>query len=244
MTTIGVCCGKASPGASFVSVNLAAAIAKSNSTLLVDLDLSGGDLVAYLGIDPRKGLHLLSKLAGPSPSGDQLRAEVQEAFGFGVIGGLTKPVDADVIDPLAIADGCRGLAQVVIFDLGRLPGPSLQATKRMDLVLVVVRPDVVSVLGAERCLAAFENSKNNPQLVIAAHRRRHLSTSEDVGRALGNRVAGVVPWAPRAARRALEQQRPISTGPVARAFRTLAARLTEEKLSSGDIAQRLTAASA
>lgn len=155
MTTIAVCSGKGSPGATFVAVNLSAALARKNeSILLVDLDLSGGDIAAYLGLDPRKGLHLLAKLAGPAPSSDKIREEIQDVAGVGVIGGLPSPAQNGTIDPVVVAENGRALADTVILDVGRIPGPSQAAIKNVDQILVVVRPDVISVLGSERCLAA------------------------------------------------------------------------------------------
>lgn len=69
MTTIAVTSGKGSPGATFVAVNLAGAFARlGRDVALVDLDMSGGDIGAYLGLDPRKGLHALSLITGPRPS--------------------------------------------------------------------------------------------------------------------------------------------------------------------------------
>lgn len=234
MTTIAVCSGKGSPGATFVAVNLSAALARKNeSILLVDLDLSGGDIAAYLGLDPRKGLHLLAKLAGPAPSSDKIREEIQDVAGVGVIGGLPSSAQNGTIDPVVVAENGRALADTVILDVGRIPGPSQAAIKNVDQILVVVRPDVISVLGSERCLAALERestSKEKIELVISAHRRRRLAELVDVGRALGFPVAGVIAWAGGAARHALEQQRPIATGTAARTFATLATRIIEPQM--------------
>lgn len=231
MTTIAICCGKGSPGATFVAVNLAAAVARKNESIaLVDLDLSGGDVTAYLGLDPRKGLHLLAKIAGSAPSSEKVRDEIQDIAGVGVIGGLPSPSSKVNIDPVAIAENSRALADTVILDVGRIPGPSLAAHERADRILVVVRPDLISVLGAERCLEALESEsipKEKIELVITAHRRRRLAELVDVGRALGYPVVGVIPWVPKAARRALEQQRQIKNGIATRAFSILATKVTE-----------------
>jgi MinD-like ATPase involved in chromosome partitioning or flagellar assembly len=230
MTTTAVCSGKGSPGATLVAVNLAAALASTaERVLLIDLDLSGGDIAAYLGLDPRKGLQLLNKIAGPSPSPEQLHAEIQEFETFGVIGGMPRP-SADSVDSASVSESCRDLGGQVILDAGRIPGPSLPALSTSDRILVVVRADVISVLGAERCLGSLEDSpipKEKVSLVMTAHRKRRVFELAEVGRALGHQVAGVIPYVPRAARRALETQRPIKSGPGARAFEELAARVHE-----------------
>lgn len=214
-----------------MAVNLSAALARKNENiLLVDLDLSGGDVAAYLGLDPRKGLHLLAKLVGAAPSSEKVRDEIQEVAGVGVIGGLPSPAQDGTIDPVVVAENSRALANTVILDVGRIPGPSQAAIKNVDQILVAVRPDAISVLGAERCLAALEREsipKEKIELIITAHRRRRLAELVDVGRALGYPVAGVIPWVAGAARRALEQQRPIATGTAARTFATLATRIIE-----------------
>jgi MinD-like ATPase involved in chromosome partitioning or flagellar assembly len=232
VTTIAVCCGKGSPGATFVAMNLAAALARKNeSIVLVDLDLSGGDVSAYLGLDPRKGLHLLAKIAGPAPSSDKVRSEIQEVEGVGLIGGIPNAEPNATINPVAVAENSRVLADTVIFDTGRIPGPSLAANEKADRILVVIRPDLISVLGAERCLAGLEREsipKEKIELVITAHRRRRVAELVDVGRALGFPVVGVIPWVPGAARRALEQQRPVKNGTAARAFSVLATKVTAD----------------
>jgi MinD-like ATPase involved in chromosome partitioning or flagellar assembly len=48
-----VASGKGSPGATFVAVNLTAALARAKQdAVLLDLDPAGGDLCCYLGLDP------------------------------------------------------------------------------------------------------------------------------------------------------------------------------------------------
>jgi Flp pilus assembly CpaE family ATPase len=226
MSVVGVCSGKGSPGATFTAVNLAGALARAgDGVLLVDLDLAGGDIAAYLGLDARRGLWPIVHLVGPRPSADALKIEIQRSYGMDVIGGLARPLGAKVLDQTAVVVEARGLAPWVICDLGRIPGPGLSVLPLCDHVLAIVGADVVTALGAERALAAIGEtsvSEARVRLVVSGHRRRRLADLAEIGQVLSLPVAALLPYAPIAASRALENQRPVAGGAIGRAFDRLA----------------------
>lgn len=234
MTTIAVASGKGSPGTTFVAVNLSAALARRGAGVcLVDVDVTGGDVGAYLGLDPRKGLHALSLISGHRPVPEELRAELQYRFDFGVVGGVNRPATQDLMDPDFVAESSKVLARTVLLDVGRIPGPGLGAARLADALLLVVRPDVVSVRGAERALAVLEEAgvkKDTIRLVVNGHRRRRLGDVSDIALTLRSPIAGVIPWSATSARRALETQNPTG-GTIARAFTDLAATIAPEQLT-------------
>lgn len=128
------------------------------------------------------------------------------------------------MDVTCVAEKSEDLAPMVLFDIGRLPGPGLNVLERADIVLLVVRPDVVSVLGGERALTLMEASeipKERVRIVVTARRRWRVGDVSDIGGTLNYPVTGVIPWSPSAARRALESQKPAS-GRIGCSFTALA----------------------
>ena len=166
MSAIVVCSGKGSPGATFVSVNLAAGLARAGEeVLLLDLDPAGGDLCSYLGLDPRQGLYPLLRMEGSLSGSARLLAEAEERSGFLGVCGFPEPSDLASADVLAeaLAAG-RKSGRTVIADIGRVCKTNAPLAAEGELVILVVRADLVSVLGAQRALRQLE--------AAGAHRER------------------------------------------------------------------------
>jgi MinD-like ATPase involved in chromosome partitioning or flagellar assembly len=227
VSAIVICSGKGSPGATFVAVNLATALARAHDeTILLDLDPAGGDVCGYLGLDPRRGLYPLLRMEGAVTTSERLLAEAEERSGVTVLGGF--PDASDIATPdvcrsaLAAADG-RG--RMVVADIGRVSTTNAPVAAEAALVLLVVRADLVSVLGAERALrhlGATSASQERIRIVVSAHDRRRPADLAEVGEALGLPVLGAVPHDRRGARKALITQCPATTPRLVRAFEALA----------------------
>lgn len=232
MTTVAVCSGKGAPGATFVAVNLSPALARSGQpVMLLDLDPAGGDVAAYLGLDPRRGLFPLLRMNAGVPDGPAIAREAEEAAGVLAVAGFPEPFAAAVPDVLASVMGrAAGDGRVVVADLGRVDEASATVAKGADLCIVVARPDLVSVLGAERAIRLLEGCGVDRARIVATlcgtDRRRPGDVAE-VAEALGVPLLGSVPWSRRAARQAMTSQHPAEKGPLARAFGSLAASLRE-----------------
>lgn len=237
MSAIVVCAGKGSPGASFVAANLAAALSRSGEdVLLLDLDPAGGDLGGYLGLDPRRGLYPLLRMEGVVGGATRLLAEAEERSGFRVIGGFPEasgPASAEVL--AAALDAARGSDRTVIGDIGRVGETNAPVAASADLVLVAVRVDLVSVLGAERAIRRLEGvgtPRDQIRLVVSGHDRRRPGDLAEVSEALHLPVLAALPLDRRGARRAIISQAPAASRRLRRAFDALSAavrrRLTEE----------------
>jgi cellulose biosynthesis protein BcsQ len=227
MSVIAVCSGKGSPGATFVGVNLAAALARAGEPpLLLDLDPSGGDLCCYLGLDPRRGLYPLLRLEGGVPQADCLLAEAEERAGYLAVSGFPEPCEfasSEVIVGLAMA--AKSVDRTVLIDLGRASELIAPAAGMADRTILVARPDLVSVLGAERALrrlGAAGVKRDRIDVVVSGVERRRPGDLAEVEEALRLPVVGSVPLDRRGARKALLEQAPVRTRRLLRAFDALA----------------------
>ena len=227
MSVIAVCSGKGSPGATFVAVNLTAALARGREkALLLDLDPAGGDVAAYLGLDTRRGLYPLLRMHEGIPGLDALLREAERHAGIRAVCGFPE-ASACPAGPGLLAEMLRraGESRSVLADLGRITPESAAVASEADLVLLVVRPDLVSVLGAERALRCLESggvARGKIAVVVSGSERRRPADVAEVAQAIGIEVIGSIPFHRRSARKALTSQSPISNGPLARSFVSLA----------------------
>ena len=228
MSAIAVCSGKGSPGATFVAANLAAALSRANEeTLLLDLDPAGGDLCCYLGLDPRRGLYPLLRMEGTVSGTDRLLTEAEERSGFHVVVGFPESSDLASTGVLAGALAAASASgRIVVADLGRVVETNAPIAATCELVLLVVRADLVSVLGAERALRQLEaegTRRERVTVVVSGHEKRRPADLAEVGEALRLSVLGAVPLDRRGARKALHSQSPAATRRLRRAFDALSA---------------------
>jgi len=227
VSVVAVCSGKGAPGATFCAVHLAAALARAGEeVLLLDLDPAGGDVAAYLGLDTRRGLYPLLRMDNGIPEPVALLAEAEERDGVRAVCGFPEPSALSTsVDLLARTIQGAGDGRTVVCDLGRVSAESARVAARSDLILLVVRPDLVSVLGAERALRRLESegvARERIAVVVAGAERRRPADLAEVSGALGLDVIGSTPINRRAARAVLQSQMPVRKGPLARAFLGLA----------------------
>ena len=223
MSAIVVCSGKGSPGATFVAVNLAASLARAKqNAVLLDLDPAGGDLCCYLGLDPRRGLYPLLRMEGSVSGPGRLLAEAEERSGVHVVGGF--PEASELASPdvlLGALAAARAPDRIVVADIGRVATANAPIAARAELVILVVKADLVSVLGAERALRQLEAAGANRErigAVVSWHERRRPADLAEVGEALRLPIVGAVPADRRGARKALIAQLPVATHRLVRAF--------------------------
>ena len=229
MSTIAICSGKGSPGATFVALNLAASLARDADTLLIDLDPSGGDLAAYLGLDPRRGLFPLTRVTGATLSRPALAAEAQRRERLRIVAGFPDGCDSSAAELLPqILDASCDTEGFVVADLGRVSHRTPACVEVADATLIVVRPDLVSVAGAERALRFLSQagiSDERIHVVVNALERRRPADIAEVSVALGRPVIASIPLDRSEARAALLAQRPVLKGRIVDAMRDLGDKL-------------------
>ena len=237
MSVIAICSGKGAPGATFVAANLSAAMARAGEEiLLLDVDPSGGDVCCYLALDPRRGLYPLLRMEGGIPGPDRLLDEAEERAGFLAVSGFPEPCPVASPDAIAgLLKTARGTGRTVLADLGRVGEASGAALGEADRIVLVVRPDLVSVLGAERAVRRLDAAgvpRERMAVVISGVARRRPADRAEVEEALRIPVLHAIPLDRRGARKALVDQAPARTRRLRRAFDSLAERVSSDAVPS------------
>lgn len=230
MSLVAVGCGKGSPGCTFVSINLAAALSSlGQQVLLMDVDPHGGDLTAYLGLDPRRGLHPLVRMHGVPGSEALLKEADPRGDRVLCVGGFPRSGDVDVDVIPQILEAAVDTGQTVVADLGRITFETAGAFSPADLTLIAVRPDLIGVYGTQRAIDDLQRGGIPPSkiaAVITGWDRRRPGDLAESAKALKVRAIGSIPLDRRQARKALAAQRPLQQGPGVKAFYSLASEVS------------------
>jgi MinD-like ATPase involved in chromosome partitioning or flagellar assembly len=239
---IAVVSGKGAPGKTTLAIGLAAALAeRRRQVVLVDADLWGGNVGAYLDLDPRRGLFALAygKDASPSEWARRLEEELQEGPGFMVLGGIERAeqrssISADVTTAAVAA--LRSAFDDVVIDAGcAIVGATSAAVdallRQAERILVVSGADLVAVWNARAALRYLREGlgvePGSVSIVVNRREGRDQYDGEEVERALGVPVLAALQEDRRAARRAVDDQVPLTAvgGDAARELRRLASTL-------------------
>jgi len=140
MTTVGVFSARAD-GATSVAIGLAAVLAATARTLLIDLNLENPEVATILDLDPEVGIFDLAYKAQLAPVD---RDELEQHCGFrdriAVVPGITRRDDVHRISAHFISgllDAASRRFEHVVIDLGRLPSSLAEATGPGRLLWVV-----------------------------------------------------------------------------------------------------------
>jgi MinD-like ATPase involved in chromosome partitioning or flagellar assembly len=236
---IAVASAAGSPGRTTVALGLAAALGAVAPAVLVDADLAGASLAAYLDADPSRNLFMLAHAAPQSP-GEWDRALGQELQPLdpgsphgAVLCGVPTPLHSAGVAPAFFA---RAVAEVraryryVIIDVGADLVGAEAVVHRAALglagqVLLVASPDVVGLSRLRVTRRILQEQLGLPDeriaLVINRHDRRQHHDRDEIAWALGTPLAAVIPADGRSLQRALAAQRPVVFDPRSRAGRAL-----------------------
>lgn len=237
---IAVASGKGAPGKTTIAIGLAAALAdRGQRVVLVDADLRGGNVGAYLDIDPRRGLLGLAFGGNGASEAHSVEDELQDGPGFAVLNGLERPeleVRVSAEQMTATVAALRSRFEAVVVDAGEVTGgrssPATDALLRnAGWALLVSGADLVALWNARAAMQRLREGLGLPseKVAIVLNRRegREHYRTQEVERALHAPVLASLPEDRRSARRSIERQAPITSagGRVARGLRRLAGRL-------------------
>jgi len=208
---VAVTSGKGAPGVTTVALALAAEFGRRGAgTVLVDADLRGGNVAPYLHLDPRRGLVGLAAAGGPLTR--RLEGEVQRGPDCDVLAGVERPELAAALTGELIASAVqmlRGRYERVVVDLGAAPAPAM--LRSVDQVLLVTGADAVALWNARQALRALGEAAARSAAVVNRREGREHYAGEEVERAFGIPVLGVVREDRPAARQAIERHAPLTS---------------------------------
>jgi pilus assembly protein CpaE len=230
---------KGGAGASTVAVNLATTYAGLGlRTLLVDLDLYGGDLALAIGAEP---VHTIADVAMSSGDLDieKLRGHAtSHESGLDVLAAPLSSDDAPLVRVERIHDLLRVARDgwdMVVVDTGSVLDEHLVvALEASDDLLVVTSPDAASLRAARRALRAAEGfgfPTYATRLVLNRAGASGGLAASDAADAVGHAISWRVPEDP-AVNAAWNSGRPVAFdrqgAPASRAFTQLATDLLPE----------------
>lgn len=251
-SVIAVASGYGSPGRTTVAINLAAALGIAPA-VLVDADLDGPSVAAYLDVNPTRNLSMVvhGPAGRPETSRDwahALDAELQPLARRSpqavVLCGVPKPeMTARVTLPLfeRLLSELQQRYRYVIVDVGAALSPAdvihRAAVQQARHVLVVGSADLPGLWHLRRALALLRDDLHvdHERLAVVVNRyeRRFDHSRAEIEWALGLPLAAIVPYDHAAVRRAMVLQQPlvcVSRGPGTRALLDLSERVYGEAI--------------
>lgn len=232
---IAIVSGKGAPGKTTVAITLAAALAeRRRRVVLLDADLRGGNVAAYLDLDPRQGVVGLAFGRNGATPEARVEEELQDGPGFAVLAGVEgagmhPPLSLEVM--VAALGVLRSRFGHVIVDAGDVISGAAGLWHAADRVLLVSGADLVALWNARAAMRHLQEGlglgAENVGVVLNRREGREHYAAAEVARALATPVLASVPEDRRAARRAIAEQCPIVSvgGPVASELRALASQL-------------------
>lgn len=236
--TLAVTGATGAPGRTFLSVNLALALAgEGRRVALVDADPHLGAVAVQLGLAEDRSLAYLAHEAALRPVDAQLlQRHLQRAFGIDVLAGRTGPDVGEVPAPV-LESVLRLLHQrcdVVVVDAGAMDCVQAQAAVlSCQLVVWVVVPSTLGIDLLDRTLASGLAAQIRLKPCVAVLNREPRAALRQVGAALRTRyaipVCSSVPADWRASAEAEERCRPaILGGSLVTPLRRCAAAIAEQ----------------
>lgn len=222
-----VASGHGAPGRSFVAVNLAAALGAVAPTVLVDADLSGPSIAAYLDADPTRNIFMVAHAEPDSawawhtaleqesqrldrrspharvlcgiPKAD-MRQRLSRSFLEGLLATLRREASYVVIDVGAELLGTDGAFHRAVLGLA-------------DQVLLVTAADLVGLWHARTAFRLIRDQlqidATRVALVVNRHDPRFHHPRAEIEWALGLGTAAMVPFDHAAVQKSMASQRPL-----------------------------------
>lgn len=188
-------------GTTTVAVNLAATLAaQGHSTALVDLNLVGTDVSAFLDLTPRYNLACMAPKAGQLDTSFLKSIMMQHSCGVEVLDGPNQPgeasrISADLVQEVVAL--LRTLFDYTVIDAGgELSGCNLSAFELSDRVLFTTVLSIPSLRTAQRYLRALTAegySSERVKLVVNRYLPRDDIRLNDAEKVLGTKAFHTLP---------------------------------------------------
>jgi MinD-like ATPase involved in chromosome partitioning or flagellar assembly len=231
--------GHGAPGRSVVALNLAAALGAVAPTILVDGDLAGPSLAAYLDADPTRNVYMVAHAEPDTPWEWQtaieqecqpldrrspharvlcgipkpdMRQRMARPFLEGLLGALRREARYVVVDTGADLLGAEGSFHRAVLGLA-------------DQVLLVTAPDLVGIWHARGAFGLIRDQlqidATRVALVLNRYDGHFHHSRVEIEWTLGLGTAAVVPFDHAAMQRSIAAQRPLVLEPKSRAAQSI-----------------------
>jgi pilus assembly protein CpaE len=235
--SIAVVSPKGGNGKTTVSANLAVALARWTSPVIIDLDVHFGDVEYAFRLDPLYRLDHAVQLVQETPDADVEHCLALHPTGVSALCAPADPVEADRLDPAAVmvvVDRLLALDRPVVLDTaGGISEYTLGALDRATATVIVSATDVPSVQAARKLLRTMRRigmDQSEVHLVVNRSTAGCGLSVADVEAALGIPAALSVPEH-QALTAGMNQGCPVTESDpgslVASGFEFLAARLLD-----------------
>ncbi len=242
--------GKGSPGRTTIATSLAVGLARQGqSVALVDADLTGGDVAAYLGLDPRANLFTLAHAArGQRTLSTPIVESELQSWGtetrLRVLVGIPRAAMAPAIEAAFLQSLLTCLRReyaCTVVDLAAPRQGGVEESTRVVLaeaekILIVCGGDLLGAWHCQQALVllrlALEDVQDRLWLVLNRHDAAWQPAPDEVAAALEwpHQIFATIPFDHGAMQAALRDQRPLldTRRPVGRALAALARRVQRE----------------
>jgi pilus assembly protein CpaE len=220
---------KGGVGTTTAAVNVATALCKFGSVLVIDLHLAGGDAALFLGADPHftvvDALENTHRLDVPYFRG--LLARTKAGPDLLASADRTASIQIDAARIRTLIDFAARHYRYTVIDVPRSDAAVLDSLENAALVTIVANQELATVRSAGRMAAALRQhyGKEKVAVVLSRSDRQAEIGQEDLQRAVGGAVKATFPSDYRLAVKALNHGQPIVTeskAPLATAFQDFA----------------------
>ncbi len=196
MTVIGLASAKGAPGVTTTMLALAAVWPRERELLLVDLDPTGGDAAAYVGVSATPNVVSLAVDARGGLSADVLLRHAQPVVtGRWLVGGASGPEEAqgalELLCQRRLGAALGTVEDDVVVDLGRLGprSPVVPLLDSLDVLVLVARPTWAQVHHVQSVVRDMPVALSSVQVLLVGDRPYRAG---EVSEAIGLPVLGVL----------------------------------------------------
>ncbi len=220
---------KGGVGTTTTAVNVATALAKVGSALLIDLHFSGGDAALYFGAEPRFSVIDALENTHRLDAAYVRTLVVRTKAGPDVLASADRPTTTPV-DPLRVKtliDFASRHYRYTVLDIPRSDAGVLDSLEACRTIAVIVNQELPTVRAAGRLVTILRRryGKDKVNVVISRADRKSELSIEDLERVVGGPADAVVPSDYRLALQALNHGRPVvldGKSPLAASFQAYA----------------------